>query len=122
MKFLTIAAYQGPAIQGNPEKAFEALIVWIEKAQKQNVDIVLFPEAFLHGYFDNAEQAHHFSIDLSSDEFEQLCQKLRYYIPMIIVGVNERNQDEIYNTALVIHHGAFIGKMRKTTTYPPYDY
>lgn len=122
MNFFTVAAYQGPAIQGNPKKAFETIFIWIEKAQKQKADIILFPETFLHGYFNNAEQAHRFSIDLNSYEFRQWCQKLHSYTPMIIFGVNERDQDKIYNTTVVLQDGKLIGKMRKTTTYPPYDY
>lgn len=117
---LTIAAYQGPAVINNSDAAIEKILAVC--AKEPNADIICFPEAFLHGYFDNATDARRQSIVIPSPSLEEMLKRFSHIKSTIIIGVNELYTNEIYNTALVIEGGKLIGSVRKSTTYPPYDY
>ena len=52
---LTIATYQGPAFRNQPDAAIEKILSICELSK--NADIILFPETFVHGYFDNETDA-----------------------------------------------------------------
>ena len=51
------------------------------------MDIILFPETFVHGYFDNATDAKKASIDLSSQSFTDVLKVLSNIDATIIIGV-----------------------------------
>ncbi len=117
---LTIAAYQGPAFVNNPNAAIEKILSVCEK--EPNADIILFPETFLHGYFDNSTDARKQSIAIPSSCLEAMLKRFSRIKSTLIIGANELYMKEIYNTALIIEGGKLVGSVRKSTTYPPYDY
>ena len=118
--FFTIAAYQGPAIYGDQNAALRKILDVLQYAK--NVDVLLFPEVFLHGYFYNEQDARQHAIDIQSAEFKELLAQFVGFSTMVIVGINELSNNGIYNTAILIENGQLIGTVRKATTYPPYDY
>lgn len=117
---LTIATYQGPAFRNQPDAAVEKILSICELSK--NADIILFPETFVHGYFDNETDAKKASIDLSSQSFTDILKMLSNIDATIIIGVNEYSGDNIYNSALLIENGNLIGRVRKSSTYPLFDY
>jgi predicted amidohydrolase len=121
-EFLRVAAYQGPAIEGNWEKAFQKIRDVVSRAHEDHVDILCFPECFLHGYFDQEKQASQNSLDLESDQFKNLCAQLQDFSPTVIFGLNEQKGSKIFNTAALVENGTLKGVYRKQKTYPPYDY
>ncbi len=121
--YLNIAAYQGRVIEKNPEKALEKAYQVMQAAQAQQVDILCMPESYLHGYLSSKEEALQFSIDLRSAEFKKLCERFKdFTYTTLLLGLNEREGDDLFNTVVVIEQGICLGKYRKAYTYPPYDY
>jgi predicted amidohydrolase len=120
--FLKVAAYQGQPIEGNPDKALNKMFEVTQKAHADRVDALCFPETFLHGYFQNEEEAREYSCDLQSEEFREICRSFKAYSPKVIFGLNERKGNSLYNTAVAIDKGELKGAYRKHHTYPPYDY
>jgi len=119
---LKVASYQGVHFEKCPEKNLQKTRQVIEQASKDNVDILCMPESYLHGYFADASLAKKYSIDLESNEFADLCHQFSGYSTTLIIGINERDGEKIFNTSVVIEAGKFVGKYRKAYTYPPYDY
>jgi len=81
------------------------------------------PECFLQGYFPSKELAMKHSIDLNSGLFLDLLKKCALYqTTTLLLGLNEKDHNQIFNTVVVIEKGQLIGKYRKAYSYPPYDY
>lgn len=120
--FLRIAAYQGQPIEGRPDKALTKMVEITQQAHLDRVDILCFPECFLHGYFEKEENAREHSCDLESEDFQSILSAFKDCSPAVIFGMNERKGDRLYNTAVVIEGGELKGTYRKHHTYPPYDY
>ncbi|MCP4923720.1 MAG: carbon-nitrogen hydrolase family protein [bacterium] len=120
--FLRVAAYQGPAIEGNPEKAFQKILEVTSRSHTDHIDILCFSECFLHGYFEEEKRARQHSLDLESAEFQGLLNSLKDFTPAVIFGLNERKNDQIYNTAVLIENGILKGVYRKQKAYAPYEY
>jgi predicted amidohydrolase len=117
---ITIAAYQGLAIINDIHGAI--LKIKDVCAKAQIADIILFPETFLQGYFDEESMSRKSAIDLTDKKQIQWVNELKNIPSTLILGLNEIKNHRIYNTALIIENGEIIGKARKHTTYPPFDY
>jgi predicted amidohydrolase len=121
--FLTVAAYQGGIIEKDIDTNLLKAIKVTQIAEERGVEILCFPESYLHGYFNDKASAFKHSIDLQSQNFKVLCKKFAaYQRTTILLGLNELEESKIYNTVVVIEKGQCIGKYRKAYTYPPYDY
>ena len=119
----TIAAFQGRCKEGDPKSNFVKVMELMKESEERKIDILCLPESFLHGYFSCKDQALQYSIDLKSDEFHALCDKLKIFSrTTLLLGLNEKHNDELFNTVVVIENGHCLGKYRKAYTYPPYDY
>ncbi len=121
-RVLRVASYQGPITEKSPEANLEKTCEVMKLAHNSMMDILCMPESYLHGYFTSADDARRYSINLQSDDFAKLCERFQPFSPTLILGLNETDGDQIFNTAVVIEHGKCIGKYRKAYTYAPYDY
>jgi predicted amidohydrolase len=121
--YLKIAAFQGRINEGNKEANLNKIKEISYQAERENIDLLAFPESYLHGYFSKKEDAFKNSISLKSDEFSNLCKKFSsLQNTTVLFGLNELDEENIYNTVVVIEKGQCIGKYRKAYTYAPYDY
>jgi predicted amidohydrolase len=122
-KKLSIAVFQGKIqyrnLNANLEKTIEQLTI----AEARGVDILCMPESFLQGYFDSKEDAINNSIELDGEEYLKILDALKVFKKTtLLLGINEKCGNEVYNTVVVIENGKHIGKYCKAYTYPPYDY
>jgi 5-aminopentanamidase len=84
--------------------------------QVENADLVCFPECYLTGYTTNLETAQTVAISLESDVFKMVLERLRHFRGAIVLGLIERDGNELFNTAVVISSGRLLGQYRKTHT------
>src|SRR5258706_664373 len=109
-----VAVCQVPDIRED----MEASLSWIEKlagkAEADAVSLVCFPECFLQGYLTDKSIATKYAINLDSPVFETMLQQLTKYRPMIVFGMIEEEDKNLYNTAVVIRNSKLVGKYRKT--------
>jgi predicted amidohydrolase len=121
--YFQVAAYQGKITEGTQEHSLEKTLQIMQLADQRKVDILCMPESYLHGYFDNREQAFQHSLDLQSTEFSKLCEQFKNFsTTTLLLGLNERDGDTLFNTVVVIEKGNCLGKYRKAYTYVPYEY
>ncbi|VVC75647.1 N-carbamoyl-D-amino acid hydrolase [Aquicella siphonis] len=121
--YLNVAAYQGPVSEDSVQTNLDKVLEITELAEKLQVDILCFPETFLHGYFSSREEAMRHALDLNSVEFRAICNRFSSFEKTtVLLGVNEMVEDKIYNTVVAIEKGKCLGRYRKAYTYAPYDY
>lgn len=119
----TVAAFQGSIKEGDIQANLDKTLQQLELAESKGVDILCMPESFLHGYFESKQDALQNSLDLESTKYSKLLEKFKgYTYTTVLLGMNERKGDGVYNTVVVIENGNHIGQYRKAYTYPPYDY
>jgi len=121
-KYLKVAAFQGKAIEKDPNKALEKTLQVMGEANDNAVDILCMPESFLHGYLKTVDEVNQYSIDLKSSAFSDICSAFKEFKTTLLLGLNERSGDQYYNTTVVIENGLYLGAYRKAYTYAPYDY
>jgi len=117
---MKIGHYQLECEPGNYEGNLSKLIDGLCEADKQQIDIISFPESFLTGYYSKFEKAKEHSFSLNSPEIRNLLNKTSGYKAMFMVGFNELRDGKLYNTALVAEHGELKGAYSKA--FPCYDY
>ena len=109
-----VAACQVPDIRENIDASLE----WIEKftnqAEQKGVSLVCFPECFLQGYLTDEQSAKKYAVNLTSVTFKTILQRLTEYKPLIVFGLIEDDNGNLFNTAVVIKDGELFGKYRKT--------
>lgn len=98
---------------GNLQKVLKGL----ERADQDRVDILCFPECFLTGYPDVADEARKGAFAIDSPQMMQVLDKTSRFEAAFIVGFNERRGDDLYNTAAVVYKGHLLGKYSKCTAY-----
>ena len=86
----------------------------MNEADQKQIDILCMPELYLNGNPESKEEAIESSIDLNSPVFKKLCQQLHAFkYTTLLLGLNEYEQGEVFNTVVVIEQGQYIGKYRK---------
>jgi predicted amidohydrolase len=113
-----VAVCQVPDIRED----IEASLKWIEKfarqAEADGVSLVCFPECFLQGYLTNKRLAKKYAVNFISVVFKTILKQLAKYKPVIVFGLIEEENKNLFNTAAVIKEGELIGKYRKTHLLP----
>jgi predicted amidohydrolase len=102
--------------EGNLAKVVRGL----ERAERERVEVVSFPECFLTGYPDTEELARKHAFALGSPEVLRLLDRTARFDPTFVVGFNERRGGDLYNTALVAHKGHVLGTYSKCSAYLPF--
>jgi predicted amidohydrolase len=108
-----IAAAQTPEFRWNVEGALRHLADTAEQAHAAGASLVCFPEGFLQGYLTDERPARAAAIDLGSSVFEDMLGRLPENGPMLVFGLIEADNGRLFNTAVVVHRRALIGRYRK---------
>ncbi len=93
------------------------LVAGLEKADRDRVDIVCFPECFLTGYPDKEEAAREGAFAIDSPQMMQVLDQSARFEAAFIVGFNELRGEHLYNTAVVVHKGHLLGHYSKCSAY-----
>ena len=115
---VSIGACQTPEILGDVGAAVRCIKGFCEQAERDAVDLLLFPECFLQGYLPTAAHARRHALDLGAARFRLVADQLAEVAPVLVVGLIERSADRIYNSAVVLEHGRVAGVYRKTNLTP----
>jgi predicted amidohydrolase len=77
--YLQVDAFQGPIHESYSKVNLEKILEQTELAEKRGIDILCFPESYLHGYFAKKDDALKHSINLQSEAFSKLCKKFSQF-------------------------------------------
>jgi len=109
-----VAACQVPDIRENIDNSLEWIENFTKQAEDKDVSLVCFPECFLQGYLADEQLAKKYAVDLRSETFKSILQRLTKYKPTIVFGLIEQDNGNLFNTAVVVKDGRLLGKYRKT--------
>ncbi len=115
---VTIGACQTPEILGDVDAAVSCIKGFCEQAERENADLLLFPECFLQGYLVSQAHVRRHALDLGSARFRSVAARLAEVRPVLVVGVIERAGSRLYNAAVVLERGQVAGVYRKTHLMP----
>src|SRR5947209_5920426 len=99
--------------EGNLAKVVQGL----EKAHKDRVEVLSFPERYLTGYQDTEEEVRKHAFAADSARMMQVLDRTSRFDPTVIVGFNELRGKDLYNTCLVAHKGHLLGLYSKCAAY-----
>src|SRR5689334_13073478 len=98
---------------GNLAKVVKGL----ERADRERVDVVCFPECFLTGYPDAEDRARRTAFAVDGPPMLTLLDRTARFQATYVVGFNELRGADLYNTAAVIHKGHLLGTYSKCSAY-----
>lgn len=113
MKTVRIAAAQTLEYREDIEAALTCAADLAAQAEAKGASLLVFPEGFLQGYLTSDEAARRNALDLASPAFAAILNQFPKTGPMIVMGMIEARAGRLYNTAIVVEHGALIGAYRK---------
>jgi predicted amidohydrolase len=113
MKTVRIAAAQTIEFREDIEAALNYVTDVAACAEAEGASLLCFPEGFLQGYLTDETPARRNALDLASPAFEVVLNRLPKTGPMIVMGLIEVDDGRLFNTAIVVDRGTFIGRYRK---------
>lgn len=117
---MKIGHYQLESDPGNFKGNLNKVIRGLQEADRQQIEIISFPESLLTGYFTNPEKARENSLVIDGPEIGELLNKTKDNNAMFMVGFNELRNGDLYNTVLVAERGELKGTYSKA--FPCYEY
>jgi predicted amidohydrolase len=108
-----IAAAQTPEFRWNVEGALHYLADTAAQAHAAGASLVCFPEGYLQGYLTDGQAAREAAVDLGSSAFEGVLKRLPETGPTLVFGLIEVDDRRLFNTAVVVHRRALVGRYRK---------
>ena len=105
---------------GDFEANLAKVVKGLERAEKERVEVLCFPECFLNGYPSKEETVRKIALAANGPEVVKLLDRTSRFDVTFIVGLNEARGKELYNTALVIFKGHILGTYSKCSAYMPF--
>ena len=102
---------------GDFEGNLAKVVAGLERAERERVEIVSFPECFLTGYPDTEEVARRDAFTVDSTKAMRVLDVTSRFEPVVIVGFNELRGPDLYNTVIIAHKGHLLGTYSKCTAY-----
>jgi predicted amidohydrolase len=109
---LRLAAFQRKPRYRDVPGIVERLLGDLASCDARGVDLALFPECYLQGYL--LDRASLDAISFDDDSLHRVLAPAAALNATFVLGLVERHKRSVFNTAAVIHHGAILGRYRKT--------
>lgn len=107
---MRVAAYQAPLT--TDASPLDQIRAQVERCEREGVEILCCPEAYLGGLADDSSLPHEFAIRV--DELDARLAPLASDAVTTIVGFTEWTADrQLHNSAAVFHRGVVAGIYRK---------
>jgi predicted amidohydrolase len=113
MTTVRIAAAQTFDYRDDVESAIRNAVDVANIAKAKGASLECFPEAFLQGYLLDPFSAQRVALDLSSPDFATIVRRFPGDGPMLVMGLIEREGENLFNTAVVLKGGHLVGRYRK---------
>ena len=118
MRSVKVASCQLTDAHENIEETLATMIIYAAAAEEEGAALVCFPECYLQGYVVDEVRTPNLAISLSSDFFETIRQRLAHLNLILVMGLIERDEGKLFNTAVVVKRGELLGRYRKSNLRP----
>jgi predicted amidohydrolase len=116
-KTVRLAVCQILVIDSDREGNFRRIEYALDQAEAQHADIALFPESSILGW-ENPE-AHRLAKPIPGADSDRLADLARKHKLMIAIGIDEKDGDRLYDSAILIDKtGKILWKHRKINVLP----
>jgi 5-aminopentanamidase len=110
---MRVAAFQRFAIFDDPVRVGEGVLRDLTWADKQGVDLALFPESYLQGHTYDRSLIERRAVSFDSPAVRGLLFGLSGIEATAILGLFERREGLVFNSAMVIENGCVSGVYAK---------
>jgi predicted amidohydrolase len=112
-KKLTVGYIQFRPQFGQPDKNIS--YIWKQIDKVKEADLIVLPELCTTGYaFHNREEAKTYAEPVPQGKTIQMLQSMSKKRKMhIVAGINEKQEDNLYNSAVFLTPEGYVGKYRK---------
>jgi predicted amidohydrolase len=110
---MRVAAFQRFPIFDDPAKVGETVLRDLTWADEQGVDLAVFPESYLQGHSYDGALIERRAMSLDDPAIARLLDSFSAIRATAILGLFERRQDQIFNSAVVIERGRIAGVYAK---------
>ncbi len=114
---MRIGHCQLEARTGDFDANLDKVVRGLERADRDRVEIVCFPECFLTGYPDKEEAARKSAFAADAPQMMKLLDRTMKFEATFIVGFNELRGPDLYNSAVVVQKGHILGTYSKCSAY-----
>jgi predicted amidohydrolase len=118
MNNIRIAAAQTLEYREDVDAALVAALDFAAHAVAAGARLLCLPEGFLQGYLTDETAARRVALDLSSATFAAMMNRFPGSGPVLVMGLIEIDNGQLFNTAVVIDRGALVGRYRKQHLLP----
>lgn len=115
---MRIGACQTGEILADVQAALHVIESCAADPPAADLDLLLFPEAFLQGYLVTPEHLRQNALDLASPAFTEILTRLAPIRPALVFGVLEESGGRYFNSAVVVTRGILVSVYRKTHLLP----
>ena len=117
---MRIGHCQLESVPGDFDGNLAKVVAGLERADRERVQVVCFPECVLTGYPDTEAAARAAAVAADSPAFLKFLDRVAKFQATCIVGYNERRGQDLYNTAVVVTKGHVLGSYSKCSAYMPF--
>jgi len=102
---------------GDFEANLSKVVLGLERARRERIEILCFPECFLTGYYSTEASSRRTGFAVDSSKMRKVLSRTKQFDTTFIVGFNELRGKHLYNTALVARRGKLLGTYSKCSAY-----
>ena len=117
---MRIGHCQLESVSGDFDGNLAKVVAGLERADRERVQIVCFPECFLTGYQDTEAATRAAAVAADSPQFMRFLERVGRFNATCVVGFNELRGRDLYNTAAVVTKGHVLGIYSKCSAYMPF--
>lgn len=111
---MRIAGFQRLAGYDDAATVVDRVLGDVGWADRQGIDLAVFPEAFLHGHSYERPLIERRAIALGDDTMQLLVEGLSRFRTRTVLGFFERRAMVVRNSAIVVGPGGLVGVYAKT--------
>ncbi|MFL0587737.1 carbon-nitrogen hydrolase family protein [Sphingomonas olei] len=115
---MRIAVFQCSSILDDARRAGDVIVDRLRWADREGVDLTVFPEAFLLGHSYDPETIQS-RASQSTSAIAALCERVAAFRAMLVVGAFDLVDGQVFNSAFVIEAGQVVGRYAKAHPNEP---
>ena len=117
---MKIGHYQCECTPGDVEANVAKVLKGLEHAEAEGIEIMMFPESFLQGYFSDVNRVRENTFRTDGPEIAEFLQRTARFRATFMVGYNELRGGDLYNTVVIAEEGRMLGTYSKA--FPCYEH
>lgn len=116
---MRVAAVQCHAVFDDAPRAGEVVARWLRWAAVEDVDLLVFPEAFLLGHSYDPATIRSRAVDATATALPALCRRIAPFATTVVIGAFHVDDGRVFNSAFVIRDGVIAGRYAKAHPNEP---